>query len=51
MRVEMNREGARNYIMKRYPDQKEIWDDYLQGVEKLFPMKNLILLPVSGESE
>ena len=47
----MDRAGALSYIMERYPDQREIWDDYLQEVEKIFPMKNLILLPVSGESE
>jgi len=47
----MNREGARNYIMKRYTDQQEIWDDYLQKVEKIFPAKDLILLPLNLEKE
>ena len=47
----MDREGARNYIMKRYPFQKEIWDDYLQEVEKIFPAKDLILLPLNLEKE
>jgi hypothetical protein len=49
MRIEMNREGARNYIMKRYPDQKEIWDDYLEVMEQIFPAKDLIMLPLKGE--
>ena len=27
----MDREGALKYIKQRYPDQKEIWSDYLDG--------------------
>jgi len=47
----MDREEALKYIMKRYPDQKEIWGDYLLEVEKICPAKYRIMLPINGEKE
>ena len=45
----MDREDALKYIMKRYPDQKEIWGDYLQEVKKICPAKYWIMLPLESE--
>ena len=45
----MDREDALKYIMKRYPDQKEIWGDYLQEVKKICPAKYWIMLPTESE--
>ena len=38
-------------MMRRYPDQKEIWVDYVQENEMIFPAKDLIMLPIKWEKE
>ena len=47
----MDRKEALKYIMKRYPDQKEILGNYLQEVKKICPAKYRIMLPVKREKE
>jgi len=44
--VIIDRSEPMKYIMKRYPDQKEIWGDYLQEVKKICPAKYWIMLPM-----